>query len=83
MKYFILGAEHDHEGILEPISADGYQFRLCQKLESTFGMFYNSAAVAPDENPNSVVRLTSRIAPAYLDCGGDGHQALKEQRRRG
>jgi vitamin B12 transporter len=62
----ILGAEHDHEGIREPISAgmdinSGYA-----ELESTLGSLYNSAAVRFDDNSNFGSEATWRIAPAYL-----------------
>jgi vitamin B12 transporter len=62
----VLGAEHDHEGIREPISAgldidSGYA-----ELESTFGDFFNTAAVRFDDNSNFGSEATWRIAPAYL-----------------
>jgi vitamin B12 transporter len=62
----VLGAEHDHEGIREPISAgmdidSGYA-----ELESTLGNFYDAAAVRFDDNSNFGSEATWRIAPAYL-----------------
>ncbi|HEY3637413.1 MAG TPA: TonB-dependent receptor [Rhizomicrobium sp.] len=62
----VLGAEHEHDGIREPISAgmdidSGYG-----ELQSTFGNFYNSAAVRFDDNSNFGSEATWRVAPAYL-----------------
>lgn len=61
----VLGAEHDHEGIRQPISAgmdidSGYA-----ELQSTFGDFNNSAAIRFDDNSNFGGKVTWRIAPAY------------------
>jgi len=62
----ILGAEHEHDGISQPVSAgididSGYA-----ELQSTFGNLSNSAAVRFDDNAEFGGEATWRIAPAYL-----------------
>ena len=62
----VLGAEHEHDGIRQPISAgididSGYA-----ELESTVGDFYNSAALRFDDNAQFGGKATWRLAPAYL-----------------
>ncbi|HEX4159514.1 MAG TPA: TonB-dependent receptor [Rhizomicrobium sp.] len=62
----ILGAEHEHDGIRQPISAgididSGYA-----ELQSTLGNISNSAAVRFDDNAEFGGKATWRIAPAWL-----------------
>lgn len=62
----VLGAEHEHDGITQPISAgidinSGYA-----ELQSTYGDFFNSAAIRFDDNAQFGGEATWRLAPAYL-----------------
>ncbi len=62
----VLGAEREHDGIRQPISAgidinSGYA-----ELQSTFGNLTNSAALRFDDNAEFGGKATWRIAPAYL-----------------
>ncbi|MGH6889601.1 MAG: TonB-dependent receptor plug domain-containing protein [Rhizomicrobium sp.] len=62
----VLGAEHEHDGIAQPISAgldidSGYA-----ELQSTVGRFFNTAAVRFDENARFGGEATWRVAPGYL-----------------
>jgi vitamin B12 transporter len=62
----ILGAEHEHDGITQPISAgididSGYA-----ELQSTFGDFFDTAALRFDDNAQFGGEPTWRLAPGYL-----------------
>ncbi|MGH6878282.1 MAG: TonB-dependent receptor plug domain-containing protein [Rhizomicrobium sp.] len=63
----VLGAEHEHDGITQPVSAgididSGYA-----ELQSTLrGNVFNTAAVRFDDNARFGGAATWRIAPAYL-----------------
>lgn len=62
----VLGAEHEHDGIARPISAglnidSGYA-----ELQSSFGNFFDTAAVRFDDNAEFGGEATWRLAPGYL-----------------
>jgi vitamin B12 transporter len=62
----VLGAEHEHDGITQPISASINIDSGYAELQSTLGNFSNSAAVRFDDNAEFGGEATWRIAPAYL-----------------
>ena len=62
----VLGAEHEHDGITQPLSAgidinSGYA-----ELQSTFGDFFDTAAMRFDDNAEFGGAATWRFAPGYL-----------------
>jgi vitamin B12 transporter len=62
----VFGAEHEHDGVAQPIAAglnieSGYA-----ELQSMFGKFFNTAAVRFDDNAQFGGEATWRMAPGYL-----------------
>jgi vitamin B12 transporter len=63
----ILGAEHQHDEIANPISAGTTINSGYAELQSAFaGRFFNTLSVRDDANDRFGSKVTYRLAPAYL-----------------
>lgn len=63
----IIGAEHERDGISNPISASTDINSGYAELQSSFdGNFFNTASVRYDDNDNFGGKGTFRLAPVYL-----------------